>query len=96
MKLGAIEVTLDASDLVETDNTDPTFTPPWVTDAPRVIATSLPSQYEVESERKSSPPVLERRKRFTRFVASTVGVAWFICLVAVGQSALHAMLSSLR
>ena len=78
----------------EIDRTDPSFTPPWLAEPPRIIAPSLPSQYELDSERKSSPPVLERRKQLTRVVASAVGVAWFICLVAIGQSAFRAALSS--
>ncbi len=80
----------------EIDRTDPSFTPPWLAEKPRIIAPSLPSQYELDSERKSSPPVLERRKQLTRVVASAVGVAWFICLVAVGQGALRAVLTSLH
>lgn len=80
----------------EIDHTDPSFTPPWLAETPRIIAPSLPSQYELESERKSSPPVLERRKQLTRVVAGAVGVAWFICLVALGQGALRAVLASLH
>jgi len=78
------------------DNTEPA-PPPFVVAAPepppsRPVVTSLPSQYELESERKSSPPVLERRKHLTTLVASTVGVAWFICIVAMGQSALRTLI----
>ncbi len=58
----------------------------------RPIAMSLPSQYELDSERKSSPPVLERRKQLTKLVASAVGVAWFICIVAIGQTALRTLI----
>jgi hypothetical protein len=58
----------------------------------RPIAMSLPSQYELDSERKSSPPVLERRKQLTKLVASAVGVAWFICIVAMGQTALRTLI----
>ena len=75
----------------------PTPEPPGILIVPaptpsRPIAMSLPSQYEVDSERKSSPPVLERRKQLTKFVASAVGVAWFICIVAVGQTALRTLI----
>ncbi len=87
---------LEADDLVEEiDITERQLTPPVVLEV-RALALSLPSQFEIESERKSSPPVLERRKQLTRFVASAVGVAWFICLMAVGQSALRAMIASLH
>ena len=87
------EVTLDANELVEEiDITEKQLTPPAVIEVRRAIAMSLPSQFEIDSERKSSPPVVERRMKLTRFVASAVGVAWFICLMAVGQSALRAMI----
>ncbi len=59
---------------------------------PRVIAMSLPSQFELDSERKSSPPVLERRKQLQKWVASAVGVAWFICIVAMGQTMLRTLI----
>jgi hypothetical protein len=85
---------LEADDLVE--DTERQLAPPVVLEVRRMIAMSLPSQFEIDSERKSSPPVLERRKQLTRFVASAVGVAWFICLMAVGQSALRAMIASLH
>jgi len=58
---------------------------------PRPVLESLPSQYELDSIRKSSPPVLERRKMLTRYVASVVGVAWLICQVALGESALRSL-----
>jgi len=50
------------------------------------------TRYELESERKSSAAVVERRKQLTKIVASTVGVAWFICIAAVGETALRALL----
>jgi hypothetical protein len=89
--------TIPDADVIE-DNTEPSPPPVVVVVAApepppsRPIVASLPSQYELESERKSSPPVLERRKHLTTLVASTVGVAWFICIVAMGQSAMRAML----
>ena len=61
---------------------------------PREPTASLPSEYELESERKSSPPVLARRKELRTVVASTVGVAWFICLFAIGQTALRSVVLS--
>ncbi len=83
----------------DVDITEPSGPPVIITDlavAPeptpsRPIVLSLPSQYELDSERKSSPPVLERRKHFTKIVASCVGVAWFICIVAVGQTAMRSV-----
>lgn len=95
------EITLvDADELKEdADNTEPSGPPVVIEAAPiptpspsRPVAMSLPSRYEVDSERKSSPPVLERRKQLTKFVASAVGVAWFICIVAVGQTALRTLI----
>lgn len=97
------EITLvDADELVEEpDHTEPSGAPVIATPEPpgiligpppRPIATSLPSRYELESERKSSPPVLERRKQLTTLVASAVGVAWFICIVAMGQTALRTLI----
>ena len=61
----------------------------------RTIAESLPSDYELDSIRKSSPPVAERRKQFTKLVASAVGVAWVICQIAVVESALRSIVASL-
>jgi len=63
---------------------------------PREIAMSLPSQYELESERKSSPPVAQRRKELTKYVASAVGVAWFICTCAIGETALRSIIASMH
>jgi hypothetical protein len=64
--------------------------------ATREIASSLPSQYELDSERKSSPPVAERRKELTKYVASAVGVAWFICTCAIGETALRSIIASMH
>jgi hypothetical protein len=99
------EITLvDANELIEEepDDTEPSPPPPppeppgiLIVPAPppsRPVAMSLPSQYELDSERKSSPPVLERRKQLTKFVASAVGVAWFICIVAMGETALRTLI----
>jgi hypothetical protein len=63
---------------------------------PREIAMSLPSQYEIESERKSSPPVAQRRKELAKYVASAVGVAWFICTCAIGETALRSIIASMH
>lgn len=60
----------------------------------RSIAESLPSAYEIDSIRKSSAPVAERRKRLTRLVASAVGVAWLICQVAIGETAIRSLFHS--
>ena len=62
----------------------------------REIAMSLPSQYELDSERKSSPPVMERRKQLAKYVASAVGVAWFICTCAIGETALRSIIGSMH
>jgi hypothetical protein len=64
--------------------------------ASREIAMSLPSQYEIDSERKSSPPVAERRKQLAKYVASAVGVAWFICTCAIGETALRSFMASMH
>lgn len=64
--------------------------------ASREIAMSLPSQYELDSERKSSPPVAERRKQLAKYVASAVGVAWFICTCAIGETALRSFIGSMH
>lgn len=78
-------------------------TPMWLAPPPeppparapmRSIATSTVSEFERDSIRKSSPPVRERRRQLQRLVASAVGVAWFICLVALGQTALRTILAS--
>ena len=58
----------------------------------RSLAPSLPSEYELDSIRKSSPPIIERRKQLQKYVASAVGVAWFICLLAIGETALRSIL----
>ncbi len=60
----------------------------------RSLAESLPSDYERDSRRKSSPPVLARRKRLTRVVVGAVGVAWFICLLAVSRTAVGWVVAS--
>jgi hypothetical protein len=62
----------------------------------REIAMSLPSQFEIDSERKSSPPIAERRKELTKYVASAVGVAWFICTCAIGETALRSLIASMH
>jgi hypothetical protein len=91
------EVLLESDELVdEVDITEKQLTPPALMEVRRAIAFSMPSQYELESERKSSAPIIERRKQLTRVVASAVGVAWFICLMAIGESALRAMIASLH
>ncbi len=97
------EIALDADDLVDEDNTEPSGPPvlPGILIGPtpvamREIAMSLPSQYEVDSERKSSPPMAERRKELTKYVASAVGVAWFICTCAIGESALRSIMASMH
>ena len=64
--------------------------------AAREIAMSLPSQYELDSERKSSPPIAERRKELAKYVASAVGVAWFICTCAIGETALRSIIGSMH
>jgi len=87
---------LESDELLdEADITEKQLVPPVVLEV-RSVALSAPSQYEIESERKSSPPVIARRKHLTRVVASAVGVAWFICVMAIGQGALHAMIAMLR
>ena len=48
--------------------------------------------YERESQRKLSEPIVARRKELTTWVASAVGVAWFFCLFAIGQTALRSMI----
>lgn len=58
----------------------------------RSLAPSLPSEYELDSIRKSSPPIIERRKQLQKYVASAVGVAWFICMLAIGETALRSIL----
>ena len=63
---------------------------------PREIAMSHPSEYELESRRKSSPPVAVRRKELTKYVASAVGVAWFICTCAIGETALRSFIDSMH
>ena len=60
----------------------------------RSIAPSLPSQFELDSIRKSSPPVAARRRELQKLVASAVGIAWFICIAALGQTALRSLLAS--
>jgi len=62
----------------------------------REAAMSLPSQYELDSERKSSPPMEMRRKELAKYVASAVGVAWFICTCAIGESALRSIIGSMH
>lgn len=62
----------------------------------REVQPSLPSQYELDSERKSSPPIAERRKQLAKYVASAVGVAWFICTCAVGETALRSIIASMH
>lgn len=62
----------------------------------REVAMSLPSQYELDSERKSSPPIAQRRKELTKYVASAVGVAWFICTCAIGEAALRSLIASMH
>jgi hypothetical protein len=74
----------------EADITQPS-PPPIMDFVPRPTLPSI-SEYELESQRKSSPPVLARRKELTTYVASLVGVAWFICVFAVGQTALRSMI----
>jgi hypothetical protein len=81
---------------LEDDNTEPSGPPVVIAEALRPIAQSLPSQYELDSERKSSPPVLARRKELTKYVASAVGVAWFICTCAIGETALRSFIDSMR
>ena len=71
----------------------PVFEPPRP--AMRSLATSL-SDFERDSIRKSSPPVLERRKQLQKLVATAVGVAWFICIVAIGQMGLRSIIASLH
>jgi len=61
---------------------------------PRLAEPSISSEWELESARKSSPPVIARRKEMRTYVASAVGVAWFICLFAVGQTALRSVVVS--
>jgi hypothetical protein len=81
----------------EIDNTEPSLAPPMMAPEPtpsRPVSLSLPSAYELESERKSSPPVIARRKELQTYVASFVGVAWFICTFAVGQTALRSLIVS--
>ena len=91
------ETEIDASDLVEEpDNTEPSPPPVVVSAPPRPIAASLPSEYELESRRKSSPPVAERRRELTKYVASAVGVAWFICTCAIGETALRSLIASMH
>lgn len=63
-------------------------------DAMRIPVPSI-SEYELESRRKASPTVAARRKELTTYVASLVGVAWFLCIFAIGQSALHEVLSTM-
>lgn len=96
-------IALEAADVVEEREPEP---PQVVVPAPppmpridarpamRSLAPSLPSQYELDSIRKSSPPVLARRRQLQKLVASAVGIAWFICLAALGQSALRSLLAS--
>jgi hypothetical protein len=79
----------------------PTLTPPPAPTltplpAPRVVAMSLPSEYELDSQRKSSPPVAMRRKELAKYVASAVGVAWFICTCAIGETAFRSLIGSLH
>ena len=64
--------------------------------AARDVAMSLPSQFELDSERKSSPPVAQRRKELAKYVASAVGVAWFICTCAIGETALRSIIGSMH
>jgi hypothetical protein len=97
------EISLDADDLVDEDNTEPSGPPvlPGILIGPtptplRVVALSLPSPYEIDSERKSSPPMAERRKALTKYVASAVGVAWFICTCAIGETALRSIIASMH
>jgi len=81
----------------EVDITEPSGPPVLLIDptpAPRPMVESLPSQYELESRRKSSPPVLARRKQLTKLVMGAVGVAWFICLCAIGETALRWVITS--
>jgi hypothetical protein len=80
-------------DFEEVDITERTFRPP-VMDPVIEIPPEPISAYELDSERKSSPPVLARRKELQTYVASFVGVAWFICLFAVGQTALRSLIAS--
>ena len=61
----------------------------------RSLATSL-SDFERDSIRKSSPPVVERRKQLQKLVATAVGVAWFICIVAIGQMGLRSIIASIH
>ena len=70
--------------------------PPPPSQPPREIAMSLPSQFELDSERKSSPPVEMRRKELAKYVASAVGVAWFICTCAIGETALRSLIASMH
>jgi len=62
----------------------------------REVQPSLPSQYELDSERKSSPPIAERRKQLAKYVASAVGVAWFICTCAIGETAFRSIIASMH
>lgn len=77
----------------------PAPAPPPVLEASRPpmrsLATSL-SDFERDSIRKSSPPVVERRKQLQKLVATAVGVAWFICIVAIGQMGLRSIIASIH
>jgi hypothetical protein len=104
-KMQPEEIALDANDLVDEDHTEPSGPPvlPGILigptpppPPPRLVALSLPSQYEIDSERKSSPPIAERRKTLTKYVASAVGVAWFICTCAIGETALRSIIASMH
>jgi hypothetical protein len=70
--------------------------PPPPTPSKREVVMSLPSQYELDSERKSSPPIAERRKLLATYVATAVGVAWFICTCAVGETAARSFIASMH
>jgi hypothetical protein len=78
----------------DVDITEPSGPPVMIEVVRRATMPSL-SEFERDTQRKSSPPVVARRKELTTYVASAVGVAWFICLFAVGQSALRSMIVSM-
>ena len=81
---------------ISTVTLGPALPMPPPSQPPREIAMSLPSQFEIDSERKSSPPMELRRKQLAKYVASAVGVAWFICTCAIGETALRSIIDSMH
>ena len=80
------------------DDIDITQQSPPPAGCSRPVQPSLPSEYEELDPASASRahPSLERRKALQTYVASAVSVAWFICLVAIGQTALRSLIVSLH